>query len=138
MSSDVQDYLSLYLSSIGYSPVPLMDSGPASDAMLQKRSPHGLVFVTVGAGGGLTSEGYFDRPFIIVRSIGKQNDPDGAERQALDIDIAFLSVDSNRQIGNAKVLYITRAGGRPSLLEQDNAERYHWQCTYITETPTGL
>lgn len=135
---DVRAYLADKLSSYGYSPLPDFEPGPSTVARLQKSTPGALVFVTVGDGAGLTSESVFDRVFIRIRSLSAQGDAVGGERLALAVDHALCSAGGNTAVGNARVLYITRAGGRPALSDYDNADRYHYTCTYITETPSGL
>lgn len=112
--------------------------GPAASTVQQKRTPGRLVFIAIGNGAGLTAEQLFDQPFITIRAYGKQNNYDDAEALAYAIDRALLSVNSNALVGTAKTLYITRTGGPPVLLEFDVADRYAFQCTYITETQTGL
>ena len=120
---------------VGYA-TNIVSPGPSTEAALQKLSPQAMVFATVGGGAGLTSEQNFDRPFITVRTIGKQGDYDSAEALAFAIDAAFLALDHNGLVGTAKVLYVTRTGGAPSLIDHDSADRYHFQCTYIAETRT--
>jgi hypothetical protein len=143
MTSDVVTYLKDFLTSVGYGTdsgrkMPGFETGPPTDALLQKKWPNGLVFVTVGDGIGLEAEESIDNPFIRVRAIGAQNDPDGAERLAMDIDIGLNRVAGNQIVGTALVYSIRRTGGRPSLLEQDSANRYHWVSTYLAKTPSGI
>lgn len=142
MTADVIDFLTKHLLSLGrYSPLPTFVPGPPTDLSLQNISPNAMVFVTVGDGTGLKTEDVFDTPFIRIRSIGLPNDPSFGEQLAVDIDLGFLQLANAgypQPVGNTTVLYITRTGGRPSLLEQDKANRYHWVSTYMTEAPSGI
>jgi hypothetical protein len=135
--SDVAEFLAAGLRS-SYDPLPAFSPGPASSTKQQKTSSGRLIFVTVGGGAGLTTELLFDRPFISIRVCGNQNDYADAETLAKAVDFLLLGVDTNSLIGAAEVLYVTRTGGGPSLLEQDSADRYHFSCSYISETQTGL
>lgn len=138
MFSDVQSFLATALAALDYSPLPTFDPGPSSDVRLQKLSPNSIVFLTVGDGRGFETEQLFDQPFIRTRTIGKQNDYAGAEKLAADVDASLCSVVGNTLVGTALTRFINRAGGGPSLLLRDTSERYHFTCTYITATATGL
>lgn len=134
--ADIRDYL-----------LPLVDDpanrkivfnpGPATNQMLQKLSPQAIVFISIGGGAGLTTEQMFDRPFIGIRVVGRQNDYDGAEELANVIDLSLLKRDTSGMVGSTYTLYITRTGGRPQVVEYDVANRYHFSCTYIAEAATG-
>lgn len=156
--ADVETFLSGALKTDGYSdalpaqpqakPLPMFLPGPFSLSSLQDLSPGPIVFATVGNGAGLTLEQTYDQPFITIRSIGKQGDFDGSEAMALDIDRLLLaSFPGNGDLGRTegpggragtRVLYVTRSGGAPQLIDYDSAERYHFQCTYIARSATGL
>jgi hypothetical protein len=136
--SDVKTFVTNGLTTLGYSPMPLLDPGPENNATLQKKTPFGMVFLVVGNGPGLTTENLYDRVFIRVRAIGKQNNYDYAEKLGWDIDTLLLGVDHNGLVGTAKVLYVVRTGGSPYAIEKDPADRYHFQCSYVAETETGL
>jgi hypothetical protein len=146
--ADVKEFLTLGLAGLGYKstlpvqpeakPMPLIDVGPFSMAQLQDLSPGPIVFATVGNGAGLTDEYLFDQPFITIRAIGPQGDYDGAERLARDVDRLFLAIDGNGKVGNTPVLYVTRSGGGPELIDYDDSNRYHFQTTYIARSQTGL
>lgn len=136
--SDVQTFLTDGLTSLGYTSVPPIVPGPLTVATLQKRYPGALILVMVGGGVGLNIEQTFDRPFITVRCIGSQHDYDSAETLAKDVDGLFLALNGNATIGTAKVLWITRTGAGPEIVEWDTADRHHFQCQYIANTQTGL
>ena len=136
--SDVYTHVTAALTAKGYGQqggpaMPLLDPGPFTVAKTQQRSPGPMLFLVVGNGVGLTKEGLFDRPFLTVRVIGTQNDFDYAETLAQDVDAILLGVASNTTVGTAKVLYISRSGGPPQLVDFDAGDRYHYQTTYIVE-----
>jgi hypothetical protein len=113
--------------------MPAFDPGPTAISSLWKSvSPNSIVFLTVGNGIGLKTEGLYDLPFIVVRAIGLQGDYTGAETLAYDIDNLLLPVE-NQMVGAARTLYINR-NAPPQLVDYDEANRYHFQTTYITET----
>lgn len=122
----------------GWQTMPLIDPGPFAIASVQKTTPGALVFATVGNGAGLTLEHTYDQTFITVRVLGRQLDYNGAEGLAYDVDRLLLAVDSVSLIGDTRVLYVTRTGGPPELVDLDASDRYHFQCTYITPAATGL
>lgn len=136
--SDIKSFVEQGLTSMGYEDLPSIAPGPASDVILQKRDAGRMIFIYPGSGASFSTELLFDRPFLIVRTIGYQKDFESAESLAHDLDTLLCKVDSNALIGTAKVLYITRTGGAPTLAERDSANRYHFTCTYITETQTGF
>lgn len=113
---------------------PMVSPGPASDLLAQKLTPNELVFITVGGGSPQTNEGLFDRPLIEIRVIGKQANYHSAEDLAHYIDNGLLAIDSMGLIGSARVMPIARSGGAPILLMRDDANRYHFTCSYIAET----
>ena len=139
--ADIAAYLTTVLGSAGYGdttetgnpPMPLFAPGPTSAAALTKKSPQAIVWIAIQSGAGLTTEQLFDRPFVTIRSVGRQLDYDGAEKLAYDVDNALLALGGNATVGAAKVLYFTRTGGGPSLYNYDDADRYAFTCTYIAE-----
>lgn len=115
------------------------DHGPETNALRQKqKTPQALVVLAVGNGAGMTTERLFDQVFINVSIWGKQGSYESAEALALAVDKALLSVESPAMVGSTRVLYITRSGGRPQLVEFDASDRYHFTCTYIAEASTGM
>lgn len=134
--ADVQTYLAAELDP---SLLPcLILPGPSGDLVVQKLSPQRIIFATVGGGAGLTLEQLFDRPFITIRTVGRQGSYDDAEALAWAVDTALLQFVSNGVIGSAPITYLTRTGGAPTLLLKDSADRYHFTCSYIAETPSNL
>lgn len=145
---DVKTFLKAGLTAKGYGgkpplgpnqiTMPRFDVGPVSLPQLQKLAPGAMVFATVGNGAGHILEQTYDQVFITVRVLGPQHNYDAAERLAYDVDKLFLAINSNGVIGSTKVLYVTRTGGAPQLIDYDATERYHFQTTYITPAETGL
>lgn len=117
--------------------LPLINPGPANVADLLDLSADSIIFLNVGGGVGLTTEGILDRPFIAVRVIGPQQDYDAAESLANLVDIIFLRA-AMTSAGDSKLLYLDRSGGKPALLTKDSALRYHFTCSYVALTPSGL
>lgn len=113
--------------------LPLFNPGPPTAESLLNNWPSTVLFLTVGNGVGMTTEQMFDQVFITTLVIGLQNDYDGAEALAYDVDNLLLSVGSNTKVGTAQALYISRTGGPPQLVDFDSGQRYHFQNTYITE-----
>lgn len=143
MYSDVEAFVSAGLIARGYGtpdnpPMPLIDPGPGEDERLQRRSPAAIVFLTAGDGQGFTTEQVFEMMFIRERVLSRQGDFAGGEKLARDVDNILCSVSGNAIVGTAQALYITRAGGPPALLTRDVSDRYHFTCTHITETASGL
>lgn len=142
---DVQTYVHSGLQALGYVDAPIPGNrampafapGPATVARLQNISAGAIVFLQVGGGPGLSLEGVYDGIFISVLTIGTQGDHDNGERLALDVDeILCGGVGGTTQMGATRTLYTTRTGGRPSLTDMDNGERYHFVCSYVTEAPS--
>ena len=134
--SDVRTFVSEGLTAKGYGTgtgpaMPFFHPGPPTIQALYKKSPNAIVFLTVGNGTGLTVEDVYDRPFIVVRVLGVQNNYDYAETLTHDLDALFLSVQ-NAMLGGTRTLYVTR-NAPPQLVDYDSADRYHFQATYIAE-----
>lgn len=104
--------------------------------MMKGQGP--FVVLNVGGGAGLTKEHVFDRPFVGVRVVSRSQDFDGGEALALALDEDLCAFDHSGRLGSLQTSYITRTGGRPQLSDRDNAERYHFTATYITEVETGF
>lgn len=144
--SDVKTFLTDGLADLGYTDtlpaglltMPRFDPGPFSIQSILNAHPGPVLVATVGNGAGLTLEHTYDQVFITVRIAGPQNNYEGAERLAYDVDRLFLGVSSPATIGDTRVLYVVRTGGAPQLIDFDSAERYHFQTTYITPAATGL
>lgn len=113
--------------------MPKIDPGPPTIQGLWKKSPKGMLFLTLGNGAGLAMEGLFDRTFLVVRVVGEQDNFAYAENLAYDMDDILLAVDHNTTIGTGLTLYVTRTAGPPQLIDYDASNRYHYQSTYLME-----
>lgn len=134
----LKDYQTTWLTNLGYDPLPIIDPGPGSDNDALDLSPACLVLLTIGPGAGLSTEGVFDRPSVQARCVGEQSDYYSAEKLAFDVDAGFNAVSGSRSIGGRWFTSIVRSGGGPALLLRDDADRYHFTCTYIYETEALL
>lgn len=135
--SDVYGYLRDGLLDADYEvagpkPMPTIHPGPYNERTA-KTSPQSMVFATVGNGLGLATEALYDRVMVTLRVLGLQNNYDSAEGLAHDLDRILLDAVNGTQIGSVRTLYVHRAGGAPNLVLLDDAERYHFQATYVTE-----
>jgi len=135
--SDMQSFVSAGLAALHYGDpgkpaMPAIDPGPPALPKILKISPNSIVVLTVGNGIIETTEGLFDRPFVTVRVVGPQGDYTSAETLAYDID-GLLVNTVNATVGTARTLYFAR-NAPPQLVDLDDADRYHFQTTYITET----
>lgn len=72
-----------------------------------------------------------------ARVVGKQNDYNSAENAADALDVAFLSLYSQR-IEGVWVSRVRRVGGAPNPLLKDDAERTHFIGSYIVSTELAL
>lgn len=147
--ADVKSYLEFGLANLGYGTrnpdtneaertMPLLDPGPFAMPNLFQKTAGPMVVATVGNGAGLVLEQTYDQVFLTVRSLGPQNDYDSAERLAWDLDRLLLALNGTGYIGSTRVLYVTRAGGGPQLIDYDAGQRYHFQTTYVVPAFTGL
>jgi hypothetical protein len=123
------------LADLGFTPT--IAPGPV-DANSLKLSPDDIVFLMLGSGPGLSLDGLYDRVILTTRCIGKQNDYDQAEALALALDQIMRAFATPLPVGLSRSLYFTRTGGRPTEAPRDDADRYHFTCSYITEATTGL
>lgn len=135
--ADAQTFVNAGLTGLGYGTanhpaLPLLHPGPPSVQRLWTLSPNAIVFLTVGNGIVETTEGLYDRPFLVVRVIGTQNDYTSAETLAYDIDKLCVEFTAGA-VGSSRSLYITR-NAPPQLVDLDASDRYHFQTTYIMET----
>lgn len=143
--ADVKDYVVEGLTALGYTEsavpnsaeppkrMPAIHPGPFGIERLVRVYPGPVLFLVVGNGAGLETEGLYDQTFVTTRSIGVQRDFAYSEALAHDVDRLLLDCVNGKTMGDARVLYVTRTGGSPQLVELDAGERYHFQTTYIAE-----
>lgn len=130
--TDVEEYLSAWLTAADYNPLPVFAPGTDADAL--DIAPNQLVLVSVGSGPGLDTEGIFDRPNIQIRAAGNQQDYEDAEKLAYTLDQAMFALGGSTKLASGKwSLTVSRAGGGPALLLKDDGGRYHFTCNYIWE-----
>jgi hypothetical protein len=135
--SDVVALLEPSLAAMGYGTselaMPYFAPDPADNPVAQDQSPTSMVIINLTPGAGLDSEQVFDQAGLYIRTIGDQNDYDGAEKLAQDCDRALIAIDTSQKINGKHTLSIQRAGGAPALLLQDDGDRYHFTGNYIWE-----
>lgn len=88
-------------------------------------------------GPGEDADGALDDISWQARCIGLQGDYDSAESLADTLDLALLSLFSQR-IGGIWVTRVQRVGGAPSALMIDDADRTHMICSYVIGTELAL
>jgi hypothetical protein len=130
---DLETYLKGWLTEVGYDPLPYFDPGPGTDLNAIDASPGRLVLLTIGSGAGFTTEQVFDRPMVQVRTAGLQSDYSDAEKLSQDCDRAMTAVAQSQFLNGKWCLSINRLSGSPLLLLKDDADRYHFTCSYIVE-----
>lgn len=89
-------------------------------------------------GSGLEVEGVLDGVGIRVETVGQQNNYTSGEEFALAIDRAMLAPLPDYKIGAVHVAYVNRFGGGPYEFEYDDANRYHFVCSYILAVQSGI
>lgn len=103
--------------------------------------PGNYVILTPYGGPGLDVDGAIDQRGWQIRCVGSQMDDDDepvAEGMADAIDIAFISMHSQRVEGTW-VVGIQRVGGAPaSLNTNDDANRAHFVCSYTVSVESAL
>jgi hypothetical protein len=114
------------------------DHGPDPAGVVSGRNPGAGFILTREGSALLEAEGLINSPMWQVRTIGAQNDAPGAEALAFRADKQLLSVASPQMVGGTLVHSIIWAGGGPSVLEVDGGRRWHWVCTYVVKSESGL
>jgi hypothetical protein len=89
-------------------------------------------------GSGLEVEGVLDGIGVRVETVGQQHDYTSGEAFALAIDRAMLSPLVDYKIGSVHVANVDRFGGGPYEFEYDDANRYHFVCSYILAVQSGI
>jgi len=100
--------------------------------------PGEFIVATVYGGPGLALDGIEDDVGWQFRTVGNQNDYEGAESAANAIDIACISHRSDELIAGVHVSEIRRVGGAPTALTTDQAERTHFVCSYVASVELAL
>lgn len=89
-------------------------------------------------GPGLDLEGVMDRVGLRVEVVGQQHDYNSGESFAMAIDRALLAPIPDLKIGTTHVTHVDRFGGGPYEFEYDDAERYHFVCSYVLDVESGM
>lgn len=100
--------------------------------------PGRIVMVNPATGPGLSTEWVTDVRGFDVTVIGEQEDYDSAEELALWVDRTILGAGGSRQMGDEWVVDVNRFGSAPYNTEVDDADRYHFVCSYLFEVQSGL
>lgn len=100
--------------------------------------PDRYVVLTTYSGAGLEGgEHALDNRSWQARCVGWTDNYESAEEIANAIDIAFISHFSSN-IQGEWVTEISRAGGAPSPLLVDDADRTHMVCSYVFNVESAL
>lgn len=118
-------------------------SAPYSEYLLQPgiddpKVPTPFAMFSRLEGPGLNTGGVFDGVGLRVEAVGEQRNYDSGEAFALAIDRALLTPISNFKIGGVHVTHVDRFGGGPYEFEFDDAERYHFVCSYVLDVESGM
>lgn len=89
-----------------------------------------VLLTPYGGGGGYNTDLVFSNRPIQVRTVGDQEDYDGAELIAQRIDYMFTFLWPSRLDG-AAIKQVVRTGGDPYPLLTDEAGRTHFVCSYL-------
>jgi len=135
--SDVRTYLQDKLTAAGYATLPTFDPGPGANLDALDTVPNGMVIISSWPGPGFDAEQVFDRQAFQFRTIGPQSDFEGAEQLAQDCDRAMVGFSISQYVNGKWWLSVQRAGGAPSLLLQDEGDRFHFYANYIVEVEYG-
>lgn len=95
--------------------------------------------ITPIPGPGLTLEGSGDQSAFQVKLVAREYQGNDLQLSAFQIDTALLFVDVPAELWGTQVQYVTRTGGAPSALQQDELDRVAYVCSYIAhETPERM
>lgn len=131
----LSDWLAGRLAALGSSPelVP----GPMSYT-LADGTINSAVALTPGGGPGYLLEQTYDGQLWSVDVAGEQGDIASAELLAAQVDWVLGSqVTTPIRIGGVRVLHIGRAGGKPTVVGVDNADRWHLAGSYLVRVESG-
>lgn len=95
--------------------------------------PEPYILLTRYDGAGLSVDDLFDAVGWQVKVVGEQYDYEVAEDLAVRLDNYLRRLHSGRYSGQW-VASVARAGGGPSALMVDDADRTHFVCSYFTDT----
>lgn len=93
--------------------------------------PDRIAVVTVAAGSGDSHEGVCTQVVLGLLLRGPQNDPEAAERMALETDRLITFSQFPRMVADVWLVSVAR-GMRPVPIAEDDADRTLYQGTYRT------
>lgn len=102
-------------------------------------NPGRFVLVSSTSGPGLDSEEIVDTQGFQLRVVGDQHDYESAEDLAWNLDREIIRFGAHsKMVDDTWVVSIKRAGSAPSVLEQDEAFRWHLVCTYNVQAESRV
>jgi hypothetical protein len=97
--------------------------------------PDRIAVVTTIPGPGDSMQGIADTPGfqLLIRGLQDPTDVDAsAEEAALAADRLIRFAPPPALVGDTWLLPVTRSGGRPAPIPQDDGDRITFTCTYLT------
>lgn len=92
--------------------------------------------ITPLEGPGLVLEGAGDRSSFQVKLVSREFQANELQRAAFAIDQALVFGDYPAELWGTQVQFVTRTGGQPSVIQEDEHDRVAYVCSYIAhETP---
>lgn len=95
-----------------------------------------VAVVTPLEGPGLTLEGAGSVASFQIRVVAREFEEDELRKSAFQLDDALLFGDYPANLWGTRIQYVSRTGGEPSSLQEDEHDRVAYVCSYIAhETP---
>lgn len=95
-----------------------------------------IAMVSALGGQGLTLEAAGDLPSFQVKLTARDHQVAELHRSAFQIDAALILGDYPENLWGTRIQYVTRSGGGPESLPEDELDRVSYVCTYTAhETP---
>lgn len=90
-----------------------------------------VAILTPQGGAGLTLEAIGDQPSFQVRMIAREHDVDLLKASAFIVDDELVRGDYPHDLWGTRVQFVTRVGGAPAPLQEDELDRVAYVCTYL-------
>lgn len=87
--------------------------------------------VTLQPGPGLALEALADQPSFEVKMTAREFQHAKLERDVFAIDRALLFADYPDDLWGSRVQYVTRVGGAPAPIQEDEMDRVAYVCSYV-------